>query len=76
MKKLSIAYTPDSDDVFNFYAWEHGRVKLGVGGYEPVFHRNHIIDLNNAAEQGLYDVVAVSSVFFPRVADRYLILCV
>jgi 1,4-dihydroxy-6-naphthoate synthase len=76
VRKLSIAYTPDSDDVFNFYAWEHGRVKLGVGGYEPVFHRNHIIDLNHAAEQGLYDVVAVSSVFFPRVADRYMILCV
>jgi 1,4-dihydroxy-6-naphthoate synthase len=76
VKKLSIAYTPDSDDVFNFYAWEHGRVKLGAGGYEPVFHRNHIIDLNRAAEQGLYDVVAVSSVFYPRVADRYHILCV
>ena len=76
MKKLSIAYTPDSDDVFNFYAWEHGRVKLGVDGYEPVFYRNHIIDLNHAAQQGIYDVVAVSSVFYPGVSDKYRILCV
>ncbi len=76
MKKLSIAYTPDSDDVFNFYAWEQGRVELGVDGYEPVFYRNHIIDLNHAAQQGSYDVVAVSSAFYPRVADKYRILCV
>lgn len=76
MKKLSIAYTPDSDDVFNFYAWEQGHVTLCEGGYEPVFYRNHIIDLNHAARQGLYDVVAVSSVFYPGVSDRYRILCV
>jgi 1,4-dihydroxy-6-naphthoate synthase len=76
VKKLSIAYTPDSDDVFNFYAWEHGRVELGVDGYEPIFYRNHIIDLNHAAQQGGYDVVAVSSAFYPRVADKYRILCV
>ncbi len=76
VKKLSIAYTPDSDDVFNFYAWEQGHVTLCGGGYEPVFYRNHIIDLNHAAQQGLYDVVAVSSVFYPGVSDRYRILCV
>lgn len=76
MKEFSIAYTPDSDDVFNFYAWEHGRVSLSAGDYEPVFHRGHIIELNHAAQEGLYDVVAVSSVFYPRVADRYQILCV
>jgi 1,4-dihydroxy-6-naphthoate synthase len=76
VKKLSIAYTPDSDDVFNFYAWEQGHVTLCEGGYEPVFYRNHIIDLNHAAQQGLYDVVAVSSVFYPGVSDRYRILCV
>ncbi|HVY54431.1 MAG TPA: MqnA/MqnD/SBP family protein [Thermodesulfobacteriota bacterium] len=76
MKKLSIAYTPDSDDVFNFYAWEQGRVKLGHEGYEPVFSRGHIIELNHAALKAEYDVLAVSSVFYPRVADRYWVLCV
>jgi 1,4-dihydroxy-6-naphthoate synthase len=76
MKKLSIAYTPDSDDVFNFYAWEHGHVTLGAEDWEPVFSRGHIIELNHAALEAEYDVVAVSSVFYPNVADRYRILCV
>lgn len=76
MKKLSIAYTPDSDDVFNFYAWEHGHVTLGDEGWEPVFSRGHIIELNREALEASYDVVAVSSVFYPNVADRYRILCV
>lgn len=48
MKKLSIAYTPDSDNVFNFYAWEHGRVTLG-DGFEPEFSRGRIIELNRAS---------------------------
>jgi 5,8-dihydroxy-2-naphthoate synthase len=76
MKKLSIAYTPDSDDVFNFYAWEKGYVMLDADGYEPVFYQDHIIELNHAAMHAQYDVVAVSSVFYPSVADRYRILCV
>lgn len=76
MKELSIAYTPDSDDLFNYYAWEHRHVTLTTADYEPVFHRNHIIELNHAAQQTHYDVVAVSSVVYPIVADRYWILCV
>lgn len=76
MKELSIAYTPDSDDLFNYYAWERGCVTLSTEGYTPVFSRNHIIDLNLAASDARYDVVAVSSVFYPRVADRYRVLCV
>jgi len=76
MRKLLIAYTPDSDDVFNYYAWEHGHVTLGAPGYEPVFCRKHIIELNHAAQEVRYDVVAISSVVYPKLADRYWILCV
>jgi len=75
MKDLSIAYTPDSDDVFNYYALEHGHVKIGANNHQLVFHRNHIIELNHAALNARYDVVAISSVFYPRVADKYWILC-
>ena len=75
MKKLSIAYTPDSDDVFNYYAWEKGHIS-GPSDYEPSFHRSHIIDLNRDALRERFDVVAVSSVFYPRVADKYWVLCV
>jgi 1,4-dihydroxy-6-naphthoate synthase len=69
---LKIAYTPDSDDAFNFYAWEHGRI--AVDDVEARFHRSHISQLNHAAAAGLYDVVAVSSVMYPVLADRYCVL--
>lgn len=69
---LHIAYTPDSDDAFNFYAWEHGRVT--VPDVEAHFHREHVFALNRAALQERYDVVGVSSVAFPEFAEHYWIL--
>jgi len=74
MHTLSIAYTPDSDDAFNFYAWEHGRIELDL--INAQFHRDHICRLNHAAAAGIYDVVAVSSVMYPSLADRYDVLAV
>ena len=71
---IDIAYTPDSDDVFNFYPWEHGKIGLSRPLVHTDFHRNHIIALNRAAELGTYDVVGVSSVAYPRLADRYAVL--
>ncbi|MCX5689018.1 MAG: hypothetical protein NTV94_04395, partial [Planctomycetota bacterium] len=44
IQTLDIAYTPDSDDAFNFLGWEHGHVTLA--GFTPRFHRNHIAELN------------------------------
>ena len=72
--KLDIAYTPDSDDVFNYYAWEQGKLGLAHTRYRPRFFRDHIIALNRAAEAGRYDVVGVSSVAYPRLADDYAVL--
>jgi 1,4-dihydroxy-6-naphthoate synthase len=69
---VRVAYTPDSDDAFNYYAWEHGRVKLA--GFCPQFERDHIIALNRAAVRAELDIVGVSSAFYPRVADKYAIL--
>lgn len=71
---LGIAYTPDSDDAFNYYAWEHG--KVGIPNVTPTFDRHHIIALNRAAENEAFDVVGVSSAAFPRLADRYWVLSV
>jgi len=73
-KTITIAYTPDSDDVFNFYAWEHG--VLSLPGYDPVFSRNHIAKLNQDALNGVHDVVAVSSVMYPLLEKDYWILAV
>lgn len=74
VNKIRIAYTPDSDDAFAFYAWESGR--LSVRDVEPEFHRAHIAELNRAAGDGEFDVVAVSSAFYPRIAEAYAVLTV
>lgn len=74
LKTIDIAYTPDSDDVFNFYGWEHDKVKLP--GYRPEVHHDHIIALNRAALQGKYDLVGISSVLYPQISERYWVLAV
>jgi 1,4-dihydroxy-6-naphthoate synthase len=73
-KSIQIAYTPDSDDVFYYDALETGRVTLA--GFRPNFRREHMNTLNQAALSGMYEVTAISSVLYPRVADRYAILSV
>jgi len=71
-RTIDVAYTPDSDDAFNLYAWEHNRVV--IDGVRARFHRDHICQLNHAAAAGLHDVVAASSVMYPSLSDRYWIL--
>ena len=71
-RTLTIAYTPDSDDAFYYFALETGRVR--VPGFLPEFHREPMSALNSAALGGKYDVTAISSVLYPQVADRYAIL--
>src|SRR5262245_3813884 len=76
LRKLRVAYTPDSDDVFNYYAWQHDRVTLDVPHWQPEFHCDHIGALNCAAQKVTFDVTAVSSAAYPLLADRYRILTV
>lgn len=74
VQTLQVAYTPDSDDVFNYYAWEHGRLGLQTCDSAVTFHQNHIHALNESARQQRYDIVAISSVIYPQVAEHYAIL--
>jgi len=69
---LRIAYTPDSDDVLNFYAWEHKRIAWD--GPRASFERGPIITLNRSCLRGKYDVAAVSGAFYPQIAADYWIL--
>jgi 1,4-dihydroxy-6-naphthoate synthase len=73
-RNLTIAYTPDSDDAFYYFALETGKVRLP--GFRPAFHREHMSALNRAALKGAYQVTAISSVLYPQIADRYAILSV
>jgi 1,4-dihydroxy-6-naphthoate synthase len=72
--RLSIAYTPDSDDAFYYDALETGRVRLP--GFRLSFARAPMSVLNKAALHGVHEVTAISSVVYPAVADRYAVLSV
>jgi 1,4-dihydroxy-6-naphthoate synthase len=73
-RTLTIAYTPDSDDAFYYYALETGRIH--APGFRPVFLRAPMSVLNRAAAAETYDVTAISSVLYPQIADRYAVLSV
>ena len=72
-QSLRIAYTPDPDDAFHYCALETGRLALPPG-LVPVFTHGHIKDLNESCLVETYDVCAISSVFYPAIADRYVIM--
>ena len=69
---LSLAFSPDSDDLFMFWPLLHGKVDAGGHTFEHV--RVDTQRLNEAAVAGGYDVVAISIATYPRVHDRYLLL--
>jgi 1,4-dihydroxy-6-naphthoate synthase len=72
--ELTIAYTPDSDDAFYYFALEASRARLP--GLRPTFARQSMSVLNRAAQAGKYHVTAISSVLYPQIADRYAVLSV
>jgi 1,4-dihydroxy-6-naphthoate synthase len=73
-RTLAIAFTPASDDAFHYFALETGR--LSLPGFDLVFQRAPLSDLNRAARVGLFSITAISSVLYPLIADRYAILSV
>ncbi len=73
-RPTTIAYTPDSDDAFYYYALQTG--KLASPAFDISFHTDHIIALNRAARERRYDVTAVSAVAYPELARDYRILSV
>jgi len=72
--RLTIAYTPDSDDAFYYDALETGQQTLA--GFDLHFRRRPMSVLNRAALRGFFEVTAISSVVYPRIAGRYAILSV
>jgi 1,4-dihydroxy-6-naphthoate synthase len=73
-RNLTIAYTPDSDDAFYYFALETKHLR--PPDFRLSFRRSPMRELNRAALEGTYEVTAISSVLYPRIADRYAILSV
>lgn len=70
--RLRLAFSPDSDDIFMFWALLNGKVDARGASFEAT--RADTETLNARAERGDADVVAVSIAQYARVAKDYLLL--
>ena len=69
---IRLAFSPDSDDLFMFWALLRGRVD--TRGLTFVAERADTETLNARAERGDVDVLAVSIARYATIADRYQLL--
>jgi len=70
--EITIAHSPDADDAFMHHALAAGEIDCGPYRFRHVLA--DIESLNTAAQEGRYEVTAISVHAWPRVADRYLLL--
>jgi 1,4-dihydroxy-6-naphthoate synthase len=71
-KTIHLAHSPDSDDAFMFFALATGRINTGE--YDFVHQLDDIETLNKAAEEGLYEVTALSIHAYACLSDRYALM--
>ncbi len=72
LKKVTVAHSPDADDIFMYYA-----IKFGWVGCENVKFENIAQDietLNKEALRSAYDVCAVSFALYPKIREEYALL--
>jgi len=69
---IRLAFSPDSDDIFMFWALLSGKVDCEGLAFEA--HRADTETLNTRAAAGDLDVVAVSIARWPSIAADYLLL--
>lgn len=72
LRNVSIAHSPDADDIFMYYA-----VKFGWVGINRTRFENTPLDietLNVEALKGTYDVSAISFALYPHIKNEYALL--
>ncbi len=72
MKTVTVAHSPDADDIFMFYA-----IKFGWVGMDGVQFDNLALDietLNVKALENVYDISAISFGLYPLIKDEYALL--
>ncbi len=70
--EIATAYSPDSDDAFMFYALATKKLRSPM-----VTFRHQLSDietLNRKAQDGEYDLTAISYHAYPYVADKYVLM--
>ena len=72
MKTISVAHSPDADDIFMYYAIKFGWVSPKDGKFTNI--ADDIETLNQATLKGEYDICAISFALYPFVKDDYALL--
>ncbi len=72
MKIISVAHSPDADDIFMYYAIKFGWVTAKEARFENI--ADDIESLNQATLKGEYDICAISFALYPFVKDDYALL--
>lgn len=70
--RLNVAFTPDPDDAYAWWAFASGRRLLA--GHAIDWAARPIDEINLACAQGVYDVAAISSAAYPMLAEDYAVL--
>ena len=72
MKTISVAHSPDADDIFMYYAVKFGWVGVKDTNFENI--ADDIETLNQATLNGEYDICAISFALYPYVKKDYALL--
>ena len=72
MKNITVAHSPDADDIFMYFAIKFGWVNLNGVNFENI--ALDIETLNQKALQNIYDITAISFGLYPKIRDEYALL--
>ncbi|MFK2823640.1 menaquinone biosynthesis family protein [Arcobacter sp. YIC-80] len=72
LKKITVAHSPDADDIFMYYAIKFGWVTPKDAVFENI--ADDIETLNQATLKGQYDICAISFALYPFVKNDYALL--
>ena len=72
MKTISVAHSPDADDIFMYYAIKFGWVRAKDAKFDNI--AKDIETLNQATLKGEYDICAISFALYPFIKDDYALL--
>jgi 1,4-dihydroxy-6-naphthoate synthase len=72
LRTISVAHSPDADDIFMYYAIKFGWVSPSEAKFENI--AADIETLNQATLKGEYDICAISFALYPFVKEDYALL--
>lgn len=72
MKTISVAHSPDADDIFMYYAIKFGWVSTQGLSFENL--AQDIETLNLEALKNSYDITAISFALYPKIRSEYALL--